>query len=95
MPDVQVISEQECQRGWTYAVRIEGPDHQSSEHAIRLDWAEHELWCGGRCPPSRVIEVLLAYLLERGPDTEIPPRFDAATVRRWWPEVDQALPLRL
>jgi hypothetical protein len=95
MADVQVISEQECQRGWTYAVRINGKHHPATEHAVRLDWAEHELWCGGRCPPSRVVEVLLAYLLEQDPAGEIPLRFDAATVRRWWPEVDQALPLRL
>jgi hypothetical protein len=102
MPAVDVISEQECPRGWLYTVRLQGVAGPATEHEVRLDWAEHELWCGGRCPPSRVVEVLLNYLMERdaGPadregGREIPGRFDAATVRRWWPEVDQVLPQRL
>jgi hypothetical protein len=96
--DVQVISEQECPRGWTYSVRIgrgNAGAEEFSEHAVRLDWAEHELWCGGRCPPSRVVEVLVNYMLEHSAAAGIPPRFDAATVRRWWPDVDNVLPQRL
>jgi hypothetical protein len=94
MGRVEVISELECERGWMYRVRID--DHQgASEHSVRLDWAEHELWCGGRCPPSRVVEKLITLLLEQPLERPIPARFDAATARRWWPEVDQVLPLRL
>lgn len=95
MFDVQVISESECERGWRYEVRIRHADSTTSEHNVRLDWAEHEHWSGGRCAPSAVIEKLVGFVLERKTSEAIPARFDAATVRRWWPEVDQVLPGRL
>jgi hypothetical protein len=95
MATVDVISEAECERGWQYQVRLERPSGDSSDHTVRLDWAEHEHWCGGRCAPSRVVEVLLTLLLDREHEYEIPDRFDAATVRRWWPEVDQVMTGRL
>lgn len=95
MSNVDVISEEECQRGWTYRVRVEGHDGAASEHSVRLDWAEHELWCGGRCPPSRVVEVLLRFIFEQDPARILPEKFDAATVRRWLSDVDEAIVKRL
>jgi hypothetical protein len=88
---IEIQTEEETGRGWVYlaGVELEG---RRSEHTVRLAWVDHELWSGGRVPPSRVVESLLGFLIERG--REVPAQFDAAAVRRWFPDVDQELPGR-
>ncbi|MFG0327011.1 MAG: hypothetical protein ACF8SC_07075 [Phycisphaerales bacterium JB037] len=89
---IEVGAETETPRGWTYAVRIERGDDRS-DHEVHLSWADHDHWCGGARPPSKLVEYLLRWLLEREPDRVLPARFDAATIRRWRPEVDDEIAL--
>lgn len=94
MPTVEVKTEEETEHGWRYHVVIDrgqGP----IEHIVLLSWVDHEHWSGGRFPPSRVIERLVAFLLDREDTRPLPPTFDAATARRWFPEVDRELPSTL
>lgn len=91
MAKIEVQTEEETGRGWIYHA-IADHGGRKSEHSVKLAWVDHELWSGGRVPPSRVIEALLDYLFERG--HEVPAAFDAAMARRWFPDVDRELPGR-
>jgi hypothetical protein len=88
---IEVQTEEETGRGWVYHATVEH-NGLTSEHSIKLAWVDNELWSGGRVPPSRVIEALLGYLVERG--YEVPAAFDAAAARRWFPDLDKELPGR-
>lgn len=90
MPRIEVQSETEVPRGWRYRVIIheaEGP----REHSVRLSWVDHDHWSGGRLPPSRVVEALMACLVRRPPAEALPASFDAARIRRWIPTIDADL----
>jgi hypothetical protein len=87
---IRVETEQETDQGWTYQVRIER-DGRATTHTITLAWVDCEHWAGGRYPPSRVIEALVGLLVERESQRPIPDKFDAATARRWWPDLDGLL----
>lgn len=89
---IEIITEEESGRGWDYRVRVERPGG-SSEHTVHLSWADHEHWSGGTVPPSRVVEAVVRYLVAREDRRPLPARFDAATARRWWPELDRELTL--
>jgi hypothetical protein len=92
---INVKTEEEMQqggRGWQYLVEVVRDDGRTSEHRVRLSWADHEYWCGGRAAPSRVVEALMRFLVEReSGGKEIPASFDAATARRWYPGVDEEI----
>ncbi len=93
LAQVRVENERETPQGWRYRVVVERAGAASTEHEVTLSWVDHEHWCGGRFAPSTVVERLFAVLLERG--EEIPARFDAATARRWFRELDGDLMRRL
>lgn len=92
---VHIHAEQETDRGWRYAVTLDRGNGQRTDHDVTLSWADHEHWCGGQLPPSRVIEAVLRLLAGRegrdGVPATLPARFDAATARRWWPALDREL----
>jgi hypothetical protein len=88
---IEVHSEQETPHGWSYGVRIERPGGRETAHEVTLAWVDHEHWSGGTMAPSRVVEALIRYLLEREDERRIPAKFDASTVRRWYPRVDEDL----
>jgi len=90
---VRVEHERETPQGWRYRVVVEREGAAATEHEVALAWVDHEHWCGGRLAPSTVVERLFGVLLERG--EEIPARFDAATARRWFRELDGELMRRL
>lgn len=90
---VRVENERETPQGWRYHVVVERQGAAISEHEVALAWVDHEHWCGGRVAPSMVVERLFGVLLEHG--DEIPARFDAATARRWFRDLDEDLMRRL
>lgn len=91
MATIDIKTEEESGRGWVYHVVVDRPGGQT-EHTVKLAWVDCELWSGGRVAPSKVIEALVSFLIER--ECDIPETFDAAAVRRWIPEVDRELPGR-
>lgn len=92
-PAIDVRTEQELGRGWVYAVAVSRPDGNETEHTVSLAWVDHEFWCGGTLPPSKVIEAVVRYLVEREHERPLPARFDAATARRWFPDIDREIGL--
>jgi hypothetical protein len=104
---VEVRTEEETEHGWRYHVFVNraaardggGGSNGEVEHIVLLSWVDHEHWSGGRHPPSRVVERLVQLLVEREAEAAagaqggrpLPPTFDAATARRWYPGLDKAL----
>lgn len=88
-PRVEVLTETENAGGWVYSVVVHGPDGVQT-HAVTMSWRDHDHWCGGATAPSRVLQALLEYALKNEAPA-LPPKFDAARVRRWLPRVDQEL----
>ncbi len=92
-PTVEVLTETEVARGWTYRVAVTRAEGTPTEHAVNLSWADHEHWCAGAAAPSRVVAAVVRFLLEHEAERPLPPRFDAATARRWFPAIDRELSL--
>ncbi|MCW5775385.1 MAG: hypothetical protein KIS87_02920 [Phycisphaeraceae bacterium] len=90
MSIVQVGAETETDRGWSYEVRVAAPDGGFSHHVVTLAWVDHDYWCGGTRPPSEVIERLMALVVRRRA-IGLPESFDAATARRWMPDLDREM----
>jgi len=86
MSVVQVGAETETDRGWSYDVRIRVAG-AVTRHVVTLAWVDHDYWCGGTRPPSEVVERLLRFVVG-SVEAALPERFDAATVRRWIPDID-------
>jgi hypothetical protein len=86
---IDIQTEQDIPRGWTYHVVVRHEGGPQTEHEVRLAWVDHDHWSGGRCPPSKVIEALFAVLIEHEGERPIPLRFDASTARRWFPDLDR------
>ncbi len=76
--------------GWLYHARV-SRGCEARDIKVQLAWVDHDHWSGGRCAPSLVIERLLKILIERSPDLDLPERFNAASARRWVPEIDRAM----
>ncbi len=89
LPVIEVQQETETVRGWSYVVRIDRAGVPDTEHLVTLSWADHEYWCGGMLPPSKLIESILRFLASRESERPIPARFDASTARRWFPDLDE------
>ncbi|GIW74153.1 MAG: hypothetical protein KatS3mg103_0675 [Phycisphaerales bacterium] len=92
--EIDVQTETATAGGWSYQVVLV-IGQRSSTHTVTLSWHDHDYWCGGALPPSRLLERLLAIVAAnlgqgRTPAT-LPARFDCATARRWLPELDDLL----
>jgi hypothetical protein len=94
-PTIEVKTEQESDHGWSYEIAVDRPGGARTEHTVTLAWVDSEHWAGGRFPPSRVVEALVGLLVEREAQRPLPDRFDAATARRWHPDLDALLPTRI
>lgn len=98
-PVIDVRSERETARGWSYDVAVTDADGAVTTHEITLSWVDHDHWSGGSAPPSRVVEAVLSAVLAAEADApplrpgDLPARFDLATLRRWAPDLDEHLRL--
>jgi hypothetical protein len=88
---VDVRTETELAKGWQYSVRINTPDGVGSDHLVTLAWCDHDYWSGGRMAPSNVIKLVLEYAVSqfKPGGAALPARFDAARLRRIFPDLDQ------
>ncbi len=87
--EVNAHSEREVPNGWSFTLNVRRdttpagtPADPSSEHEIRLSWADYEYWSHGTASPSRVAEAVVRGTLQLVPDLNLPARFDASTCRR-------------
>jgi len=90
--DVQIQAEEEVESGWVFTVRIAGRGTDSPvELTLTLSWADYDHWSRGMEPPSTLAREVIEFVLSRREASDLPARFDAATVRRWIPEIDAVL----
>lgn len=85
---IDVQAETQTAHGWSYVVVIEH-DGKSAEHTVTLAFVDHDYWSGGRVPPSKMVESVLRYALERVQPESLPTKFDAARLRRVLPRLDE------
>lgn len=91
MTTIAIGVETEGTNNWAYDVRVQqgGKDYA---FRVTLSWSDYEHWSHGRVAPERVVRAAFEFLLAREPAAEILSRFDCATIRRFFPEVDAQLP---
>ncbi|MDH3584766.1 MAG: hypothetical protein OER86_11175 [Phycisphaerae bacterium] len=94
MANITVQTEEDSGRGWRFGVELDDAG-QTQQHTVTLSWAEYDLWSHGQVAPERVVEAAFQFLLEREPASAILASFDCAVIRRYFPEVDDALPAML
>ncbi len=88
MADVEVVSERECDGGWSFELRL-------GEHTrtLRLSWADYDLWSNdGGDPPHAVAKAVAMFLVSRITPSDLPPTLDASTARRRYPDADGEIP---
>lgn len=91
--EVHIENEQEVESGWRFAVRVESDaaGQASDGFTLTMSWADYDHWSSGTEPPSEIARQVIEFVLALRPAGDLPTRFDAATVRRWLPQIDQAL----
>lgn len=70
------------------------PAGSTTTHDVALSWVDYEYWSRGRIAPEHVARAVVECLLEAG-WVRLPPRFDAATGRRWVAHLDDLVRARL
>ncbi len=86
--DVEVVSEQECEGGWSFELRLGGVTR-----TLRLSWVDYDLWSNdGGDPPHAVAKAVALFLLSRITPSDLPPTLDASTARRRFPGADEEIP---
>ena len=93
MPDIEVVSEQECKGGWSFELRFGDVDAAGVTRTLRLSWADYDLWSNdGSDPPHAVATAVAVFLLSRITASDLPATLDASTARRRFPDADDEIP---
>ena len=63
-----------------------------SRHRVTIEANEAERWAELGAEPSRCVEAVIRFLLDREPKESILRAFDMRVVRRYFPEFDEVFP---
>ena len=63
-----------------------------SRHRVTVEANDAERWAKLGAEPSRCVEAVMRFLLDREPKESIMSAFDMRVVRRYFPEFDEAFP---
>jgi hypothetical protein len=78
-------------RGWTCFAAIRTGDELVSEHEVRVTPEDLARLAPAAHDPTRLVELSMAYLLEREPPTSILRTFDLTVISRFFPEYAVAI----
>ena len=78
-------------RGFTFDVIVHDLRGES-RHRVTIETNEAERWAKLGAEPSRCVEAVMRFLLDREPKESILSAFDMRIVRRYFPEFDDAFP---
>ena len=82
---IQIIHEHDAGNGWIFDATID----QKVTVELSLAWVDYNLWSpDGSAPPASVAHAVLKFLLTQEPAQEWADRFDAARIRRRYPQSD-------
>ena len=77
--------------GFTFDVIVRDL-RDESRHRVTIEANEAERWAKFAAEPSRCVEAVMRFLLDREPKEAILSVFDMRVVRRYFPEFDDAFP---
>jgi hypothetical protein len=77
--------------GFTFNVIVRDPRGEN-RHRVTIEANEAERWAKLGAEPSRCVEAVMRFLLDREPKESILSAFDMGVVRRYFPEFDEAFP---
>lgn len=78
------------------AAEAPSPTLVSTQHEVRLSWADYEYWSHGHRPPAAIVDLVLRFLLAQSEaELELKRTLDLARVRCRWPAVDEYLASRV
>ena len=77
--------------GFTFDV-IVGDLRGESQHRVTIEANEAERWAKRGAEPSRCVEAVMRFLLDRKTKESIMSAFDTGVGRRYFPEFDDAFP---
>ena len=77
--------------GFTFDVIVRDARGES-RHRVTIEADEAERWAKLGAEPSRCVEAVMRFLLDREPKESILSAFDTSVVRRYFPEFDDAFP---
>lgn len=81
-PAVQIIHETETPGGWEFLVQFTDESSAPTRLRLTMTWQEYDLYCpDGAVPPEAVARAVATVAREVWAD-ELPPRLDAAALRR-------------
>jgi hypothetical protein len=91
MSEISILVTPHRSGGLVFDVIVRDPGRES-RHRVTVQADESERWAKLAAEPSRCIEAMLRFLLDREPKESILNAFDIPVVRRYFPEFDDAFP---
>jgi hypothetical protein len=89
---VEIVSEQELPRGWTFHAQVLAQDGTLRRHRLTLSWADYNHWSsGGSDAPADVAGAAMSFLASRADPHALPESIDASTIRRQHAGADEAI----
>jgi hypothetical protein len=81
----------DARRGWTCFVAIRTRDELVSEHEVRVTSDDLARLAPAAHDPTKLVELSIAFLLEREPPTSILRSFDLTVINRFFPEYETTI----
>jgi hypothetical protein len=91
MAIINIGIETEHTNHWSYEVQVE-EGGKNTDYQVTLSFADYDLWSHGRVAPERVIKAVFKFLQQHQSISKLKAKFDCATLRRLFPQVDSELP---
>lgn len=85
--------ETETAHGWEFQIAAVDQAGHTRMFAVRLAWVDYNHWSpDGAARPEAVGRAVLRFVLRQEPAMEVADSFDAARIRRRYPESDEVIP---
>jgi hypothetical protein len=81
----------DARRGWTCFAAIRTRGELESEHEVRVAADDLARLAPGADDPARLVELSIAFLLEREPPSSILRTFDLTVISRFFPEYEATI----
>jgi len=90
---IEIVSERQGSSGWIFTAQVLDDEGELRRHRVSLSWADYNVWsASGADEPAEVAAGALRFLVSRAPAAALRGSFDAALIRRLFPEADAEIP---
>lgn len=91
MATITVGPEREVAGAWEFQITIDATGAPPHTCTARLAWPDYDHWTSGSIAPATLIEHIARFIADTRPRDDWPTAFDAASVRRRYPQLTQYL----